>query len=122
MPYFALSTPSLQDALVLASLLSIPEISLKTLPLALKVYDEIRRPRSQEILRRSLDTGGLYFMQKGRMGEVFKEESATAKFPAGALEEHAEDLRAAFQWTHTSDIPHTKNLAAEMFRQRLRHS
>ncbi|KAJ3490085.1 hypothetical protein NLI96_g1673 [Meripilus lineatus] len=107
-------SPSDQDAFVLSSLLSLPEISSRTLPLALKVYDEIRRPFSQDILHKSVETGRLYFMQTGTMAEI-----PTGTPLRKALQKQADDIRGTFKWTNERDISQSAQLAVDLFRKRL---
>ena len=109
-----------KDAFALASLLSLPEINAQTLSLALQVYDEVRRPFSQEVIRRSYETGQLYFMESGKMGNVSSEHSAAAHFPPEALNAQAQDLKAAFHWS-SGNVPYDPDEVVNTFEDRLRH-
>ena len=108
-----------KDGLVLASLLSRPEISRDTLPVALHVYDEIRRPFSQEILRRSYETGQIYYLQNRRMKDVTAESSAAGCVSTDALEGLCGDLRDMFRWTWSTAVTSDCDQAVELLRRRL---
>lgn len=51
---------AVEDAYILAALLSNPLTTLKTLPTALKVYEEVRLPFAKDVLRRTAVNGRLY--------------------------------------------------------------
>ncbi|KZO91567.1 salicylate 1-monooxygenase [Calocera viscosa TUFC12733] len=54
------ASQGIEDAHVLANLLSHPKTIRNTVPLALKVYDEIRRPRAQRMQNTSYEAVRLY--------------------------------------------------------------
>ncbi|KAL4248200.1 FAD/NAD(P)-binding domain superfamily protein [Abortiporus biennis] len=62
----------IEDALVLAALLSHPCATQETIPTAFQVYDEIRRPFSQNILQLSMSTGKLYFMERDDTEHIYR--------------------------------------------------
>ena len=51
---------AVEDAYILALLLSHPKTTLKTLPDALKVYEEIRRPLATEVQKGSFAAGTVF--------------------------------------------------------------
>lgn len=56
---------AIEDALVLSSLLKHPRLSKSTLPLALKAYDEIRRPVARGVAEKARLNGMLFQLSKG---------------------------------------------------------
>ncbi|KZT56920.1 FAD/NAD(P)-binding domain-containing protein [Calocera cornea HHB12733] len=54
------ASQGIEDAHVLANLLSHPLCTKATVPLALKAYDAVRRPRSQRLQQSSYDVGRLF--------------------------------------------------------------
>ena len=58
----------IEDALVLSHILS-KITSIKELPLAFQVYDSIRRPRAQKVVRTSQEAGQVYAFAHPGIGE-----------------------------------------------------
>ena len=56
---------AIEDALVLSSLLKHPQLSKATLPLALKAYDEIRRPVARGVAEKARINGMFFQLTKG---------------------------------------------------------
>ncbi|KAH8105384.1 hypothetical protein BXZ70DRAFT_1004888 [Cristinia sonorae] len=110
---------AIEDGLVLASLLARPETTRETLPVALQVYDEIRRPFSQDILRRSYETGQIYYLQSRRLKDVTAEDSAAGDVTADTLENLCGDLREIFRWTWSTAVTSDCDQAVDQFRRRL---
>ncbi|KZO91566.1 salicylate hydroxylase [Calocera viscosa TUFC12733] len=54
------ASQGIEDAHVLASLLSHPRCTKSAVPLALKAYDAVRRPRSQRLQQSSFEAGRLF--------------------------------------------------------------
>ncbi|GJE95299.1 FAD/NAD(P)-binding domain-containing protein [Phanerochaete sordida] len=59
----------IEDARVLAALLASPHASRTALPRLLRAYDAARRAPSQDVLRRSFETGAAYCFQRGALAE-----------------------------------------------------
>jgi len=110
---------AIEDGLVLASLLARPETTHETLPVALQVYDEIRRPFSQDILRRSYETGQIYYLQSRRVKDVTVESSAGGNVSSETLDGLCGDLREAFRWTWSTAVTTDCDQAIDQFRRRL---
>ncbi|TCD71096.1 hypothetical protein EIP91_000190 [Steccherinum ochraceum] len=110
---------AIEDGLVLASLLARPETTRETLPIALQTYDEIRRPFSQDILRRSYETGQIYYLQSRRMKDVTAESSANGSVSTETLEGLCGDLREAFRWTWSTAVTSDCDQAVDLLRRKL---
>lgn len=72
--------------------------ALSTIPRALEIYDEIRRPFSQDIQRLSLRSGITVLMDKS--GEV----TLGPDHVQGDLLGSAEDLGKLFAWSWTTSV------------------
>ncbi|TCD65214.1 hypothetical protein EIP91_002961 [Steccherinum ochraceum] len=96
------------DAFVLATLLSQVRSSSRIID-ALAVYDEIRRPFSQNIQNLSLKTGIALFMDK--KGDV----PFGPTFEYGELENSAEDFSKLFDWSATTSVLPDRDRALKRF-------
>ncbi|TCD65215.1 hypothetical protein EIP91_002962 [Steccherinum ochraceum] len=97
-PYQAVGVgQAVEDAFILATLLSQVRSNSRCID-ALTVYDEMRRPFSQNIQNVSLKTGITLFMDK--KGEV----PLGPAFEYGELEDSAQDFGALFQWSATTSL------------------
>lgn len=105
--------------MVLACLLSQEELSPRTLPLALQVYDEVRRPIAQEVQRRSLEAGKAFSFNGRSMSGVSREESAMGSASLEALQDVNRELDEISHWTWTSVAAEDRDTAIRLFRQRL---
>ena len=106
-----------QDGFVLASLLATPETTKATLMLALRIYDEVRRPVAQQVQRHSLLTGQTLFLD--RMEGVTVENSAAGFIPEARILQQGEEVRQLYEWTCTTSALPDRNKALAMFRARL---
>lgn len=87
--------------------------TLKNVPEALKIYDEVRRPFSQHIQRLSLRTGISQLMTK--TGEVPVGET----FEYGELEDDPEVLRQYYGWSWTTSVMPDRDRTLEMCQERI---
>jgi len=100
------ASQGIEDAHVLASLLSHPSCTTSTVPLALKAYDAVRRPRSQRLQQTSYETGQLF-------------QSVS---PAGEDEANiTEAFETLMDWVWSIDIGEQKDKAIRLFEESLRN-
>lgn len=73
----------LEDALILSRLLGMVEIP-RQIETVFKIYDSIRRPRAQGIVKGSLDVGVQYFLKDPKYGNDLQKITvdANARLPA----------------------------------------
>ncbi|EPQ52859.1 FAD/NAD P-binding domain-containing protein [Gloeophyllum trabeum ATCC 11539] len=108
---------SIEDAYILATLLTHPGCTREMLPEALKIYDSIRRPFSQSVLQSSKDVGLMYeFSWPG-----FTDEDIMRKAADGSMHLDIEalhrlgELAAEVQaWSWRSTIEDDRKQAIEM--------
>jgi salicylate hydroxylase len=72
----------LEDALILSKLLSLLE-SPSQVEVAFQIYDSIRRPRAQRVVKESLDVGIAYFLKDPKFGDDLQKitDDANARLP-----------------------------------------
>ncbi|KAL7280677.1 hypothetical protein ACG7TL_005616 [Trametes sanguinea] len=94
---------AIEDALVLASLLTDPRTTLTTLDRALRAYDTVRRPFAQHVQNVSREAGLLYTLNQP--GLTF-DRPAHPEAPADAkkLEEISSRIRRNWEWAWTTTI------------------
>ena len=85
-------------------ILSHPSVNIQTLPRALKIYDTIRRPFSQDIQRRSELTGTLYHLIAMGWEGVSAEESAAGQYPQELLSALDRKMLEAQMWVGQGDF------------------
>ncbi|KAI0676717.1 FAD/NAD-P-binding domain-containing protein [Trametes maxima] len=78
-----------EDALLLARLLGQPDVSRDRLSIALKIYDQIRRPVAQDVAARSWETGKTHCFYIPPLDDVTPEMSASGK---GITREHLKEI------------------------------
>lgn len=88
---------AIEDAHVLAHLLSHPAISLKTIPLVLRVYDEVRQKIAREVSRRSRLTGMMYELNAAYDDQVQYEGERLKRLVGSIIDIH--------EWEWTEHLP-----------------
>lgn len=77
----ALAGQALEDAAVLSWILAHPSVSINNLTSALKIYDDIRRPRANKVLETSLSGGEmLEFAGSWQQGQAAVERDVKEGF------------------------------------------
>jgi len=99
------ASQGIEDAHVLASLLSHPKTTRDTVPQALKVYDEIRRPRAQRMQDTSYEAAQIY---EGR------------SLAGNDKKKLAELLNRRMDWILMFDVKSQRDMAVQSFEQQLR--
>ena len=94
----------LQDGFILSALLAHPSVNIKTLPQALKVYDDIRRPFSQNVQRTSDAMGSMYHLDTMGWENVSAEESAAGQYPPELLPALSQKILETHMWVSEGDF------------------
>ena len=83
----------MQDAYILARLLALPDVTREKLATVLRVYDEVRRPFSQGVLKGSDRNGATYQMRREGSGweNLSAEDSKAGRYPREWLAAIAEE-------------------------------
>ncbi|KZT01928.1 FAD/NAD(P)-binding domain-containing protein [Laetiporus sulphureus 93-53] len=103
-----------EDAFVLANIIAHPAVTMETLPDALRVYDEIRRPFSQEIVERSRQTGLIYDLVSPALPHITEEASASGEIPSEILEEAGRMVVDLTSWLGSTSIMDDRDKALAM--------
>ena len=93
-----------EDGWVLAMILSHPAVTLANLPAALKIYDDIRRPFSQGVVRGSANNGTNYHLCRAGWENVSAEESREGRYPRELLGMLEEELLKQMRWMYETSI------------------
>ncbi|OCH91533.1 FAD/NAD(P)-binding domain-containing protein [Obba rivulosa] len=108
---------AIEDAYILASMLAHPMVTLETLPLALQVYDEIRRPFAQDIQKKSRESGLLIQFNTPDFAKYTVNESAAGGIGADVVEEIGKRQRELSEWSDNTslidDVERAKGLLDE---------
>jgi len=108
-----------EDGFVLAALLAQPETTTKTLPTALQVYDEIRRPFSQDIQCRSLAAGQLGTLNNAELLDVTEDQSFAGGISLDALKRVDAELEELYDWTWTTSAMDDRDRAVKLLKEKL---
>ncbi|GJE93249.1 FAD-dependent monooxygenase [Phanerochaete sordida] len=95
-----------EDGLVLAALLASPHARPDTLPAVLRAYDAVRRPFSQDILKRSYDAGTMLCLMS--------ERTAGGKTGAADLAGLNADLNDITRWAWTTSSQVERDAALKL--------
>ncbi|KAJ3556027.1 hypothetical protein NM688_g2252 [Phlebia brevispora] len=110
---------AVEDAMVLSMLLAQRELGRKTAPIALQVYDEVRRPFTQSVVRGSLQTGKNYYFQSPLAQEMLRELAKTGAMPTELLNKIGDETAEQLRWTWSTTIKGDQDYAVEMFKTRV---
>ena len=99
---------------MLASLLSHHSVTLETLPEALRIYDNIRRPFSQNVQRGSDEAGSMYHLREFGWDKVSVEESAAGSYSQDMIEVLGKGLEEKLDWVMKGDFMETRVKAMGM--------
>ena len=103
----------LQDGFILSALLAHPSVNIKTLPQALKVYDEFRRPFSQNVQRLSDASGSMYQLDAMGWENVSAEESTAGQYPPELLSQLNQKMVETHMWVGEGDFMKARQKALE---------
>ena len=104
-----------EDGYILSLILAHPSVTLANLSEALKLYDEVRRPFSQGVLKGSDRNGATYQMRREGSGweNLSAEDSRTGRYPREWLAAIAEDVQAQMRWQLHTNIEDDRTRVAE---------
>lgn len=105
--------------MVLATLLAQSEAQKDTVKQVLQVYDEVRRPFSQNVLKLSYETGQLYCLESPQFADVTAEESARGKVPLSEMKALSEELGEILRWTWTTTIQGDRDVATQKLKTKI---
>lgn len=89
-----------QDSLFLATLLAQPEVGKEEIPSALAIYDDTRRPFTQNVQELSYKAGQTVNLDSPRTQSYSAEASAAGAIPEKTVKEIiSEDLADCQKWT-----------------------
>lgn len=113
------ASQSVEDSLLLATLLAHPQANKDTIPALLQAYDEVRRPISQNVLKWSYEMGELYYFQSERAKDITTEESLSGSVSNETLRGMNEDLGGMLAWTWETSPKAERAQAIETFLSKL---
>lgn len=99
----------MQDAYILAATLSHPKTTLHNLSHALKVYETIRLPLANSVLRRSNEMGKMYEFEDARFDDLAVQDPDVQR-----LRELGEELERNREWTWRTDLEPDRERAFRM--------
>ena len=92
-----------------------PSVTLSSLSAALEVYDHIIRPFSQEVQRRSRETGRLYELYRLGWEGVSAKQSRNGEYPPELLSAMADTYEEETKWvTEIGSIMDDREKAVRM--------
>ena len=92
-----------------------PSITPGTLSSALKIYDAIRRPFSQEVQRLSDENGYLHHLHRFGLESISAEQSRKGEYDHGKLKDIGEALSNATEWAIKTSALEQRDKAVRMF-------
>lgn len=93
-----------EDGYILATILAHPAVTLATLPAALAVYDDVRRPFSQGVQEASEKNGRNYQLRRAGWENVSAEDSRAGRYPRELLDVLVRELSEITAWTRETSI------------------
>lgn len=104
--------------MLLATLLAQPQASTEQIPTILKIFDEIRRPFAQDVVRKSFRTGQLQTLSSEELEGYTAEDSAAGKIPAEVYRAVEEAIANEGRWTYTTAAHDDRRIAVELLQAR----
>lgn len=105
---------SFQDAYILAALLSNPLTTLEMIPVALEIYDTIRRPLGNDVQARSAQQGRYYELSAEEFGDLAGESSPTER-----VKELAKAVNDNMSWVWKTEASLDRTRALDLLETRL---
>ncbi|PIL34399.1 hypothetical protein GSI_03174 [Ganoderma sinense ZZ0214-1] len=93
-----------EDGYILAKILAHPSVTPANLSAALAVYDDVRRPFSQEVQKGSENNGMNYQLRRAGWEDVSVEDSRAGRYPRELLDVLAEEIQKQIQWSRGTTI------------------
>lgn len=105
-----------QDGFIIAAIISQPTVTTRNISAALGIYDSLRRPFAEMVLRRSRNNGLLYHFNTLGWEDVTADQSAAGGFASERLADIGRGLQQQFEWLLTSSIMEVRDKAIQMAR------
>jgi salicylate hydroxylase len=112
---------AVEDAYILASLLAHKSTTRETLPIALKVYEEIRLPHANDVSRRSDLSSALSSFGDPRFSALADKnpDGSAQEADAGKLWEMGHALVDNWRWAWTTSVDDDEKQAITLLEERL---
>ena len=108
---------AIEDAFILSTLLASPLVTRAMLPTALKVYEEVRLPLANEVLRRSKLSAEIGTFNDSRFASLLGRPSHDVD--AGALWDMGHALIDNWKWAWTTNIDGDEEKAVKLLQERI---
>ena len=105
----------MEDAYILAAILSNPLVKLDNVAAALKIYEEVRLPHGNDVQRRSALAGDILTLNDSRFAHLAKADDASP----GMLWEVGHAAIDLWKWTWVTDIEDDRKSAIRLLEDRL---
>ena len=112
-------TTAEQDAYVLGTILAHPSVTRDNVHFALQVYEEIRRPFSQEVQTHSREAGLLFSLDAGGLEKYSLEESRAGAIDTEILEALIRKENELADWAENTSLGPDVQRAKELVEERL---
>ncbi|KAH9929152.1 FAD/NAD(P)-binding domain-containing protein [Fomitopsis serialis] len=111
---------AIEDGFILATLLTQPGVTRDTLPVALQVYDALRRPFSQNVVQLSRSSGMSYRLNCPGFEALTEEQSYTGTISPAQLDEVGKTVIELTSWNRDTSIMTDRDRALESLAAALR--
>ncbi|EJF62089.1 FAD/NAD(P)-binding domain-containing protein [Dichomitus squalens LYAD-421 SS1] len=91
---------AIEDGFVLAKILAHSSVTLTNVSEALRIYDDVRRPFSQNVQQGSEWNGMLYQLRRAGWEDISVEDSAAGRYPPELLSAFEKDVKAQMEWQY----------------------
>ncbi|KAH9939767.1 FAD/NAD-P-binding domain-containing protein, partial [Epithele typhae] len=105
---------AMEDGFILSAILSQKAVTAETLPGALRIYDEIRRPFSQDVKEKSRLNGGSSHLWRHGWENVTAEQSARGEYPRELLKVVGTESEQSMSWTIHGSIMQDRDTVLQM--------
>lgn len=118
---------AVEDAYILAAILAHPLVTLRTLPQALKVYEEIRLSFANEVQKKSAMAGNVVMFHDQRFAHLAAQKNGDRDWEAGRsvdpgkLWEVGHAYLELCKWAWITDAEEDKDRAIAQLEKRLAH-
>ncbi|KAM5540130.1 hypothetical protein V8D89_006270 [Ganoderma adspersum] len=102
-----------EDGYILAMILAHPAATHAHLPTALAVYDDVRRPFSQSVLRGSDRNGMNFHLRRSGWEDVSAEDSHAGRYAPELLHAVGEEVKKQIRWAFETNIEDDRARAME---------
>ena len=107
---------AIEDAYILATLLAHPRTTIATLPTALKVYEEVRLPNANEVMRRSALSADIASYNDPRFADI--SDGSSKEVDSGRLWDMGHAQMDNWKWAWTTSVDGDEARAIKMLEER----